>query len=79
MSDLDPRVAALLDAQRVGSLATVSAAGRPRQSLVYFAREGDRVLISTEGGRLKAEDVERTGWASLCVHGDQAPFPSARS
>ena len=75
--DLDPKVAALLDAQRVGSLATVSAGGRPRQSIVYFARDGARILISTERDRLKARDVERTGWASLCVHGDEPPFPSA--
>ena len=28
-------------------------------------------------GRLKAIDVERTGWASLCVMGHEPPFPSA--
>lgn len=75
--DLDPKVAALLDTQRVGTVATVSAAGQPRQSVVYFAREGARILISTERDRLKARDVERTGWASLCVHGYEPPFPSA--
>ena len=32
-------------------------AGRPRQSVVYFVREGDRLLISTEAGRWKARDV----------------------
>lgn len=75
--DLDPKVAALLDAQRVGSVATVSPDGRPRQSVVYFARDGARILISTERDRLKAKDAERTGWASLCVRGDEPPFPSA--
>ncbi len=28
-------------------------------------------------GRWKARDAERTGWASLCVRGDEPPYPSA--
>ena len=77
MSALTPAVAAFLDAQRLGVLATVSEQGRPRQSVVYFAREGDRILITTEAERWKARDAERTGWASLCVRGDEPPYPSA--
>jgi PPOX class probable F420-dependent enzyme len=74
---LQPEIAEFLDQQRVGVLATVSGHGRPRQSVVYYARVGERLLISTEVGRWKTKDVARTGWASLAVHGDQAPFPSA--
>jgi PPOX class probable F420-dependent enzyme len=66
-----------LDANRVGVLATAAIDGRPRQSVVYYAREGDRLLISTESKRLKAADVQRTGWSSLCVVGDEQPYPSA--
>ena len=66
-----------LDSQPVGVLATVARDGTPRQSLVYFARDGDRLLISTLGDRLKARDVRRTGWASLCVMGHEPPYPSA--
>ena len=77
MSALTPEVAAFLDAQVVGVLGTTATNGRPRQSVVYFARDGDRLLVSTEATRLKALDVERTGWASLCVMGTERPFPSA--
>ncbi len=66
-----------LDANRVGVLATVATSGTPRQSVVYYARDGDRLLISTESKRLKAQDVRRAGWASLCVRGDEQPYPSA--
>lgn len=66
-----------LDANRVGVLATLAADGRPRQSLVYFARDGERLLTSTLADRLKARDVRRTGWASLCVMGHEPPYPSA--
>jgi PPOX class probable F420-dependent enzyme len=77
MSALSPELHEFLDSQPVGVLATLAADGRPRQSLVYFAREGDRLLISTLADRLKARDVRRTGQASLCVMGHQPPYPSA--
>lgn len=77
MSPIGRELAAFLDSCRVGVLATVSAEGRPRQSLVYYARQHDRLLITTEARRWKARDVARTGWASLSVRGDAAPFPSA--
>ena len=66
-----------LDANRVGVLATLAPDGRPRQSLVYFARDSERLLISTLADRLKARDVKRARWASLCVMGHEPPYPSA--
>lgn len=66
-----------LDANPVGVLATPAADGRPRQSLVYFCRDGDRLMISTLTDRLKARDTRRSGWASLCVMGHNPPYPSA--
>jgi PPOX class probable F420-dependent enzyme len=77
VGELTPERVEFLDASRVGVLATIATGGRPRQSLVYFARDGDRLLISTLAERAKARDVERTGWASLCVMGHEPPFPSA--
>jgi PPOX class probable F420-dependent enzyme len=65
-----------LDSNRSGVLCTVSPAGRPRQSVVYYAREGEHLLISTESKRHKARDVARTGWASLCVVGPEQPYPA---
>ena len=66
-----------VDSNPVGVLAMLAPDGRPRQSLVYFAREGDRLLIWTLGDRFKARDTRRTGWASLCVMGHEPPYPSA--
>jgi PPOX class probable F420-dependent enzyme len=66
-----------LDAHRAGVLATIAGDGKPRQSVVYYARDGGRLLISTESKRLKARDVRRSGWASLCVLGHEQPYPSA--
>ena len=77
MGALTDELRAFLDQEPIGVLATIGSDGRPRQSVVYFARDGDRLLISTLGDRLKARDVRRTGWASLCVMSHERPFPSA--
>jgi PPOX class probable F420-dependent enzyme len=77
MSGLTHELSEFLDAHRIGVLATTTEAGRPRQSVVYYVRDGERLLISTESKRHKARDVARNGWASLCVRGDEQPYPSA--
>ena len=74
---LNAQLRRFVDANPVGVLATSSLDGRPRQSLVYFTRVDDRLLISTLGDRLKAKDVRRSGWASLSVMGHEPPYPSA--
>ncbi len=77
MGKLNGELREFLDANRVGVLATIAADGSPRQSVVYYAREDGRLLVSTESERFKAGDVRRTGWASLCVRGEEQPYPSA--
>ncbi len=77
MGNLTGPLREFLDANPVGVLATESPKGTPRQSLVYYARDGERLLISTLADRLKAQDVRRSGRASLCVMGHEAPYPSA--
>ena len=77
MDELTPELREFLDSNRVGVLATTGKDGRPRQSLVYYARDGNVLLISTLAERLKAKDVQRSEWASLCVMGHEPPYPSA--
>ena len=77
MDVLTSELCELLDSNPVGVLATLSPGGRPRQSLVYFVRDGERLLVSTLADRLKARDVTRSQWASLCVMGHERPYPSA--
>jgi PPOX class probable F420-dependent enzyme len=77
MGALNEELREFVDAHTVGVLATTSPEGRPRQSLVYYARENERLLISTLTDRHKARDVRRSGWASICVMGHEPPYPSA--
>jgi PPOX class probable F420-dependent enzyme len=73
---LEPRVRSLLETVPVGVVATQRRDGRARQTTVYFVLDGDTVWISTEAARGKAIDVDRTGWASLCVVSPSAPYAS---
>ena len=76
MTGLLPAHAAFLDRARIGVLGTLRPGGGLRQSVVYYVRDGERLLVSTESKRAKARDVNRTGRASLCVLGCEPPFPS---
>jgi PPOX class probable F420-dependent enzyme len=77
MGTLSDELREFLDGNPVGVLAMPASDGKPRQSLVYFAREEDRLLVSTLTDRLKAREARRSGWASLCVMGHEPPYPSA--
>src|SRR5271166_3054860 len=74
---LTPALREFLDAHIVGVLATEPPGGHAMQSVVYYVREGERLLISSVAGRRKVSDVEQSTWASLCVMGQERPFPSA--
>ena len=73
---LEPRVRSLLETVPVGVVATQRRDGRARQTTVYFVLDGRTIWMSTEAQRAKALDVGRAGWASLCIVGPAAPYPS---
>lgn len=45
----------------------------PAQSVVYYAMDGDDILVSTMGARAKAKAVTRHGKVSICVLDEQWP------
>ena len=49
------------------------AADGPAMSIVYYAMDGDDLLVSTMGGRAKARAVARNPKVSLCVLDEQWP------
>ena len=74
---LSPELRELLDSNKLGTLATIGKDGLPRLSVVYYARRGERIFVSTLRERAKAKDIERKGWAALSVRGEEPPYPSA--
>lgn len=57
----------LLDAPVNGLLATVMSTGAPQVSPVWFIRDGDEILVSSVGGRLREQHVSRNEHVALTV------------
>ncbi len=49
--------------------------GGPHMSPVYYTLDGGDLLISTTAARWKAKAVRRNPAMSLCVLGEEMPFP----
>jgi PPOX class probable F420-dependent enzyme len=64
-----------LDKQRLCIVGFARKAGPPHMSPVYYALDGDEIIISTTASRLKAKAVRRNAEVSLCVLGEAPPFP----
>lgn len=56
-----------LDAPRFGVLATIDPDGAPQQSVVWYQRRGDRILINTRRGRRKDRNVRRDRRVSFLI------------
>ncbi|MGW8883134.1 PPOX class F420-dependent oxidoreductase [Streptomyces sp. NPDC055749] len=63
----------LLDEPIPAVLATVNADGSPQTSVVWIAREGDDIVISTAEGRRKDRNVRRDPRVSLTVYDPKDP------
>lgn len=59
--------------RRNAVLTTLRADGRPQQSVVFFAADGDRFTISVTDDRAKTRNLRRDPRAALFVPGDD-PF-----
>ena len=64
----------LLDAPVNGLLATVMSTGAPQVSPVWFLREGDEILVSSVGGRLRERHVRANPNVSITTWG--GPYTS---
>jgi PPOX class probable F420-dependent enzyme len=51
------------------------AGGAPHLTPVYYVLEGDDLLISVTRSRLKTKLIKRNAEVSLCVLGEEQPFP----
>lgn len=63
----DPAVEAFLDERRYGVLATPNADGTIQQTVMWYKRDGDVLVMNTKFGRKKHRNMARAGWASLCM------------
>ncbi|MEV0987500.1 PPOX class F420-dependent oxidoreductase [Streptomyces sp. NPDC049949] len=71
---LNDTVRKLLDAPHPAVLTTLNPDGGPQSSVVWVARDGDELLISTEQGRRKQRNIARDARVGLTVFDTANPF-----
>ena len=64
----------LIDGVNFAHLATLMADGTPKVEPVWVAREGDRVLVTTDAKSIKARNVERDARVALSVTAFDDPY-----
>ncbi|MEV6727466.1 PPOX class F420-dependent oxidoreductase [Streptomyces sp. NPDC051364] len=72
--ELNETVRGLLDSPHPAVLSTLNPDGSPQSSVVWVARDGADVLVSTEQGRRKERNIARDGRVGLTVFDTANPF-----
>ncbi|HEY1134782.1 MAG TPA: PPOX class F420-dependent oxidoreductase [Nocardioides sp.] len=73
-TSLPERAASLLDAHAFVTLATLNADGSPQATILWAARDGDTILLSTLQGRQKERNLQRDPRVSLVIHDAENPY-----
>jgi len=68
---------ALLRQPRNAVLATVDAHGRPHAVPVWFRWDGEALRVITDHGSQKHRNVERAGYAALCIEDGRLGYVTA--
>lgn len=71
MAALSDPVRRFLDEPRFGVLATTNADGTPQQTVMWYLRDGDHIVMNTARGRRKDRNLLRDCRASLCIEDGQ--------
>ena len=74
MATLDDAAKALLDGANFAHLGTLRKDGAPQVDPVWVGREGDRVLIGTGEGTVKAKNTRRDPRVALSLVGLRNPY-----
>ncbi|WP_328860033.1 PPOX class F420-dependent oxidoreductase [Streptomyces sp. NBC_00306] len=73
-ASLSPSAHAILDAPNPAVLATVQPDGSPQTSVVWVARDGDDLVISSQAGRVKDRNIAADPRVSLTVYDREDPL-----
>jgi PPOX class probable F420-dependent enzyme len=72
---MDEQQREFLNSHRLCVVGVERRAGPPSLTPVYYIMDGDDLLISTTASRAKAKLIRRNPAVSVCVLGEQPPFP----
>jgi PPOX class probable F420-dependent enzyme len=71
---LSDEIKRILDAPNFAHLATLMADGSPKNEPVWIAREGDRILITTDRKSIKSINIERDPRVALSITDYADPY-----
>ena len=75
---LSAELRALIDRPNFAHLCTLMSDGSPQSAPVWIGREGDRILIATGEGSLKARNTRRDPRVSLSIIDMDDPYEEAQ-
>ncbi len=75
---LSPEIQILLDRPNFAHLATLLPDGSPQVAPVWVGREGDRILVATGEGTLKAKNTRRDPRVALSIVDFDDPYSEAQ-
>ena len=64
---LDEKTRGFLQEKRFAVLATINADSAPQQTVMWYELQGDRIMMNTAEGRVKASNLRRDPRISICV------------
>ena len=67
LAGLTPAVRAFLDEPHYAVIATINESSMPHLTAIWYALQGDEVLMNTAAGRLKHCNLRRDPRLSICV------------
>ena len=67
----------ILDGANYGHLATLMPGGEPKVDPVWVARDGDKVLVTSDRKSIKTQNVERDARVALSVVAFENPYEQA--
>ncbi len=70
---LSERIRAFLSPPRFAALATIDPDGTPHQAVVWYALDGDSVLVNSREGRHWPANLERNPNIHLAIYDDAEP------
>ena len=74
MTQLPDAAKAWIDGHEFATIATIQPDGQPQLSVVWVARDGDDLLVSTVKGRRKHLNLERDPRATVLIYPRDSPY-----
>ena len=74
MTELSPDAVRLIDGRNFGHLSTLMPDGSPKVEPVWIGRDGDLILVATDAGTIKAQNIANDPRVALSITTVDNPY-----